>query len=159
MDDLFCGGKIRNNCCDGTFMKNIIPSLLLLLLLLSCSKDDYIKPTEKLENDLANSTWVITKYDHALASEPTYVSDTINFLSKNYYTINSSSTERRYDLTGSSTKYLRMYSLSTLGGDFSSNIDELFIEDGYFNGVVFNDLHVADSLEHGYVMVWMYRIE
>jgi hypothetical protein len=140
-------------------MKKILYSLTLILVLISCNKDDYVRPEQKLDNDLVNSTWVITRYDHALSSEPTYVSDTIYFVNKTHYKINLSELERRYDLTGSSTKYLRMYSLTTLGGDFSATLDEFIIEDGYINSAIFNDLHVADSMSHGYVLVWMNRVE
>ena len=141
-------------------MKKLLYTLpLLLLLFISCSKDEYVKPDVKLQNDLANSTWVITRYDHALAKEPSYTSDTIHFINKKYYTINENDVKRRYDLTGKSTKYLRIFSLTTLGSDFSATLDEHSIDDGYLNSTIFNDLNVSDSMEHGYVLVWMHRLD
>jgi len=140
-------------------MRKILYALPFLVVLVSCSKDEYVKPDLKLDDNLSNSTWVISRYDHALANEPTYVSDTIHFVDKNYYSINSNDLERRYDLTGGETKYFRIYSLTTLGGDFSATLDEFIIDDGYINSAIFNDLHVADSMEHGYTLVWLHRVD
>ena len=116
-------------------------------------------PTVNVQSNFANSSWVITRYDHALSNEATYVSDTLHFINTETYTINGSDLARRYVLSGNNTKYLKIYSLTTLGGDFSSTLDEFSIDDGYINSAIFNDLHVVDSMEHGYALVWMHRID
>ena len=140
-------------------MRTLLYTLAFLLMLSSCNKDDIPAPDAKLNNNLANTTWVVTRYDHAMASQPTYVSDTIHFINKKRYTINNLELERTYYLTGDNTKSLKMYSFTTLGSDFRATLDKFIIEDGEINSTIFNDMQVADSLGHGYVLVWMHRID
>jgi len=108
---------------------------------------------------LVGTKWVITKYQNAVGGTLfTFPNDTLDFISTTQYTINSS-TPRNYNITnviGSSMKSLSLYSLTTLGGDWSGQVQGTFMTDGV--GVIevgtFSDMFGVSADK----TVWMNRI-
>lgn len=104
--------------------------------------------------DLTGTKWLVTKYIQSLV--PAYPNDTLDFISATQYTINSS-TPRTYSLSaivGTNMKSLSLYSFTTLGGDWSGQLQETFVNDWVINNSQFIDLFsIAPNSS-----VWMLRL-
>ena len=106
-------------------------------------------------SSLINTKWILTKYIQNFV--PFYPSDTITFISNTQYTINNS-VPRNYSLSGivgNNMKSLSLYSFTTLGGDWSGQVQSTFINDWVINNSNFVDImNVSASLR-----LWMVRIQ
>lgn len=104
---------------------------------------------------LVNTKWVVTKFIQNFVS--TYPNDTIEFVSNTQYKINNS-TNRNYSLSnvvGSNMKSLSLYSFTTLGGDWSGQVQSTFINDGVANNSLFTDMFSNSPSTR----LWMVRIQ
>jgi hypothetical protein len=89
---------------------------------------------------LVGTKWIITKYIQNFV--PTYPNDTIVFVSNTKYTINSGSL-RNYSLSsivGNNMSSLALYSFTTMGGDWSGQVQNTFINDWVINNSVFTNI-------------------
>lgn len=105
---------------------------------------------------LVNTKWVVTKFIQNFVS--TYVSDTLVFISNTQYTINGSS-PRNYNLSGivgNNMKSLSLYSFTTLGGDWSGQVQSTFINDWVINNSSFINIMNSNLPE---TRVWITRIQ
>lgn len=104
---------------------------------------------------LIGTKWIVTHVLSGLSN--TYPNDTLNFINNTQYTINSSAA-RSFNLSGiisSNMKSLSLYSFTTLGGDWSGEVQGTFINDSIINNATFKDLfHVSPN-----VKVWMKRLQ
>lgn len=104
---------------------------------------------------LVGTKWVVTKFIQNFVS--TYPSDTLEFVSNTQYTINGS-TPRTYNLSGivgNNMKSLSLYSFTTLGGDWSGQVQSTFISDWAINNSDFtNILNTSTN-----VKLWMVRLQ
>ena len=152
-------------------MKNLFIILLALLALSSCKKENFgqyhsepedttnvphdsttyvyggtLPSTGAVSNDLVGTTWVLTKYVSAFATEYPY--DTLNFVSNNGYTLNGGAI-RTYQLNTipSSTNYsLSLYFFFPFGGShYSGDVGGMFIDDGQINNTEFTDNQNSSS--------------
>lgn len=104
---------------------------------------------------LVNTKWVVNKFIQNFVS--TFPSDTLEFVSNTQYTINRS-TARNYNVSsivGSTMKSLSLYSFTTLGGDWSGQVQGTFINDWVINNASFTNI-MNTSLE---TRVWLTRIQ
>lgn len=104
---------------------------------------------------LVNTKWVVTKFIQNFVS--TFPSDTLEFISNTQYTINGS-TARNYNVSsivGSTMKSLSLYSFTTLGGDWSGQVQGTFINDWVINNASFTNI-MNTSPE---TRVWLTRIQ
>lgn len=104
---------------------------------------------------LVGTKWVVTKFVQNFVTQ--LPNDTLEFISNTQYTINGS-VPRNYSLSGivgNNFKSLSLYSFTTLGGDWSGNVQSTFINDWVINNSLFTDLFttVPDA------RVWMVRIQ
>ena len=91
-------------------------------------------------SNLIGTKWVVTKYIQNLVA--TYPHDTLNFVSVTQYKINSS-VLRNYTLSnivGTNMKSISLYSFTTLGGDWSGQVQGTFINDWVINNAPFTSL-------------------
>jgi hypothetical protein len=115
-----------------------------------------LNTTTTVSNNLTGTKWVITKYVQNFVT--TYVTDTLSFISQTLYKINSSTT-RNYSLSGvvgNNMKSLSLYSFTTLGGDWSGQVQSTFISDGVINNALFTNMFISSSPD---VRVWITRIQ
>jgi hypothetical protein len=104
---------------------------------------------------LVGTKWVVSKFIQNFVS--TYPNDTLEFVSNTQYTINGS-TPRTYNLNnivGSTMKGLSLYSFTTLGGDWSGQVQSTFINDWAINNSDFTNIMNTNSN----VKLWMVRIQ
>ena len=105
---------------------------------------------------LSGTKWVITRYNNGLSGN-TYPNDTLHFFSYTEYTINGG-VPRPYTISnvlGNNMKSLSLYSLSTLGGDYSGQILSTFMSDGVINNTEFHDVFNVNNR----VTMWIERIQ
>jgi len=103
---------------------------------------------------LVGTKWVVTKYVQNFVSQ--YPNDTLEFISTTQYKVNSS-VPRNYSLSGvvgNNMKSLSLYSFTTLGGDWSGQVQGTFINDWVINNALFTDMFtsVPDA------RIWVVRI-
>lgn len=106
---------------------------------------------------LVGTKWVVTKYVQNFVT--TNVTDTLTFITNSQYKINSSTTNRSYSLSnivGNNMKSLTLYSFTTLGGDWSGEVQSTFINDWVINNALFVDMFVTTQTQ---TRVWMSRIQ
>ena len=105
---------------------------------------------------LSGTKWVITRYNNGLSGN-TYPNDTLHFFSYTEYTINGG-VPRPYTISnvvGNNMKSLSLYSLTTLGGDYSGQVMSTFMSDGQINNTEFHDVFNVNNR----VTVWIERIQ
>jgi len=115
-----------------------------------------LNTTTTVSNNLTGTKWVVTKYIQNFVT--TYVNDTLDFISQTQYKINNSTT-RNYSLSnivGSNMKSLSLYSFTTLGGDWSGQVQSTFINDWVINNSLFTNMFNSNSPE---TRVWVTRIQ
>jgi hypothetical protein len=115
-----------------------------------------INNTGNTNKTLVGTKWVITKLVQNFATM--YPNDTLEFVSTTQYKINRSS-NRNYSLSGvvgNNMKSLSLYSFTTLGGDWSGQVQSTFIDDGVVNNSMFTDMFNVNSYD---VRLWMTRIK
>lgn len=103
---------------------------------------------------LTGTKWVVVKYSRDLIT--TFPHDTIHFINNSDYTIGSS-TNRTYNLSsiiGSNMKSLSLYQFTTLGGDWTGEVQSTFINDRIINNATFYNLFSSQT-----AIVWMERIQ
>jgi len=159
-------------------MKKLIFLLVLGLVFTSCKKEEFgqynqvLEPVDNLptttyvyggtlpstgtvSNDLVGTTWVLTKYVSAFATEYPY--DTIAFVSNNEYTINGGAV-RTYQLNSlplSNNFDLSLYFFFPMGGShYSGEVGGTFIGDGEINNVQFQDI----QNEGNTILTWFTKI-
>ncbi len=161
-------------------MKNLIYILLVFIALTSCQKEEFgqyqqvsenmYNPTDNTTlytyggtlpnagnatNALVGTTWVLTKYVSAFATE--YPNDTIQFVSINQYTINGGAV-RTYQLSSlplSSNYDLSLYYFFPFGGShYSGEVGNTFISDGEINNVDFINIQNSSSS----IKAWFVKI-
>jgi hypothetical protein len=103
---------------------------------------------------LVGTKWVVTKYVQNFVTQ--LPNDTLEFISTTQYTINGS-TPRNYSLSsivGNNNKSLSLYSFTTLGGDWSGQVQGTFINDWVINNALFSNMFttVPDA------RMWVVRI-
>ena len=92
---------------------------------------------------LVGTKWVVTKYVQNFVTQ--LPNDTLGFISTTQYTINGS-TPRNYSLSsivGNNNKSLSLYSFTTLGGDWSGQVQGTFINDWVINNALFSNMFVT----------------
>lgn len=92
---------------------------------------------------LVGTKWVVTKYVQNFVTQ--LPNDTLEFISTTQYTINGS-TPRNYSLSsivGNNNKSLSLYSFTTLGGDWSGQVQGTFINDWVINNALFSNMFVT----------------
>lgn len=105
---------------------------------------------------LEGTKWVVTRYNNGLSGN-VYPNDTLEFISQTFYTINGSG-NRTYSISnviGNNMKSLSLYSFTTLGGDYSGQVQGSFIDDWVINNSQFSDMFNVNNT----VTVWMTRIQ
>jgi len=105
---------------------------------------------------LTGTKWVVTKFIQNMVS--TYPNDTLTFVSNTQYKINNS-TVRNYNVSnivGSTMKSLSLYSFTTLGGDWSGQVQGTFINDWVINNSSFVNIMSNTTPE---TRVWVTRIQ
>lgn len=113
-------------------------------------------PTGTSTATLAGTQWVVTRYNNGLSGN-VYPNDTLDFISNTKYTINGG-TQKTYSLSGvlgNNMKALNLYSFTTLGGDYSGQVQGTFIDDWVINNSEFSDMFNVNNT----VTVWMERIQ
>jgi hypothetical protein len=91
--------------------------------------------------NLIGTKWVVNRYNNGLSGN-VYPNDTLSFVTGTSYKINNSSS-KSYVLSsviGNNNKSLSFYSFSTLGGDYSGQFIETFIDDYTINNSTFTDM-------------------
>ena len=104
---------------------------------------------------LVGTKWVVTKFIQNFVS--TYPSDTLEFISNTQYKVNNS-TPRTYNLSGivgNNMKSLSLYSFTTLGGDWSGQVQSTFINDWVVNNANFTNIMNTNSPS---TRLWMVRL-
>ena len=159
-------------------MKKLLFAVSVILAFASCEKEDFGQYSQQLEpednppttvytyggtlpstgtvsNDLVGTTWVLTKYVSAFATEYPY--DTIAFVSNNEYTINGGAV-RTYQLNSlplSNNFDLSLYFFFPMGGShYSGEVGGTFIGDGEINNVQFQDI----QNEGNTILTWFTKI-
>jgi hypothetical protein len=159
-------------------MKKLLFVVSVILIFASCKKEEFgqynqvLEPVDNLptttyvyggtlpstgtvSNDLVGTTWVLTKYVSAFATEYPY--DTIAFVSNNEYTINGGAV-RTYQLNSlplSNNFDLSLYFFFPMGGShYSGEVGETFVGDGEINNVQFQDL----QNEGNTILTWFTKI-
>lgn len=104
---------------------------------------------------LVGTKWVVTKYVQNFVTQ--LPNDTLEFISTTQYTVNGS-VPRNYSLSGivgNNMKSLSLYSFTTLGGDWSGQVQGTFINDWVINNALFTDMFtsVPDA------RMWVVRIQ
>jgi hypothetical protein len=100
---------------------------------------------------LVGTKWVVTKFIQNFVS--TYPNDTLVFVSNTQY-----STLRTYNLSGivgNNMKSLSLYSFTTLGGDWSGQVQSTFINDWVVNNSNFTNIMNTSTN----VKLWMVRLQ
>ena len=113
--------------------------------------------TPPVSSGLTGTKWVVVKYVQNFVTQN--VSDTLTFTSPNTYVINSTTTQRTYlltSVTGTNMKNLSLYSFTTLGGDYSGQVQSTFIQDGVINNGLFTNIFNSNVPD---CRVWMNRIQ
>jgi hypothetical protein len=113
-------------------------------------------PANATQTTLEDTKWVVTRYNNGLSGN-VYPNDTLHFISQNKYTINGGP-QRSYTMSGvvgNNMKSLNMYSFTTLGGDYSGQVQGTFIDDWVINNSEFSDMFDVNNT----VTVWMERIQ
>jgi hypothetical protein len=159
-------------------VKKLLFVVSVILIFASCKKEEFgqynqvLEPVDNLptttyvyggtlpstgtvSNDLVGTTWVLTKYVSAFATEYPY--DTIAFVSNNEYTINGGAV-RTYQLNSlplSNNFDLSLYFFFPMGGShYSGEVGETFVGDGEINNVQFQDL----QNEGNTILTWFTKI-
>lgn len=104
---------------------------------------------------LTGTKWVIVRYNNGLSGN-VYPNDTLDFISDTEYTINGG-LPRSYTISnvvGNNMKSLSLYSLTTLGGDYSGQVMSTFITDGVINNTEFHDIFNVNNR----VTTWITKI-
>ena len=104
---------------------------------------------------LVGTKWVVTKFIQNFVS--TYPNDTLVFINNTQYKINNS-TPRTYNLSSivsSNMKSLSLYSFTTLGGDWSGQVQGTFINDWVVNNSDFSNIINTNTSN---VRLWMVRL-
>jgi len=104
---------------------------------------------------MVGTKWIVRRYNNGLSGN-VYPNDTLSFTSTTQYTINSGSV-RVYSLSnvvGNNNKSLSLYSLTTLGGDYSGQVIGSFIDDWEINNTQMTDMFNVNNT----VTIWMERI-
>lgn len=163
-------------------MKTLFIVLLSVLALSSCKKEEFgqyhqvpenaYNPPEdttfytyggtlpnagNATNALVGTTWVLTKYVSAFATE--HPNDTIQFVSINQYTINGGAV-RTYQLSSlplSSNYDLSLYYFFPFGGSnyTANNIGQTFVEDWQINLAIFSNLENGTQPN---IQAWFIRL-
>jgi hypothetical protein len=105
---------------------------------------------------LVGTKWVVIKTVQNFVSY--YPNDTLDFVSNVQYKINSSAL-RNYVLSGivgNNMKSLSLYSFTTLGGDWSGQVQSTFINDWVVNNAVFSDMFNTNTPQ---ARMWVKRIQ
>ncbi len=102
---------------------------------------------------LVGTKWVVTKYVQNFVTQ--LPNDTLEFISTTQYTINGY-TPRNYSLSivGNNNKSLSLYSFTTLGGDWSGQVQGTFINDWVINNTLFTNMFVTTPDAR----IWVIRI-
>jgi len=102
---------------------------------------------------LVGTKWVVTKYVQNFVTQ--LPNDTLEFISTTQYTINGY-TPRNYSLSivGNNNKSLSLYSFTTLGGDWSGQVQGTFINDWVINNTLFTNMFVTTPDAR----IWVVRI-
>jgi len=102
---------------------------------------------------LVGTKWVVTKYVQNFVTQ--LPNDTLEFISTTQYTINGY-TPRNYSLSivGNNNKSLSLYSFTTLGGDWSGQVQGTFINDWVINNALFTNMFVTTPDAR----IWVVRI-
>jgi hypothetical protein len=119
------------------------------------SYNGVIGSSTPVTTSLVGTKWVVTKFIQNFVS--TYPSDTLEFVSNTHYKINGL-TLRTYNLSGivgNNMKSLSLYSFTTLGGDWSGQVQSTFINDWTINNSDFTNIMNTNSN----VKLWMVRIQ
>ena len=152
-------------------MKNLFIVLLAVLVLTSCQKEDFgqyqtvpentynapddttfyvyggtLPNSGNATNDLVGTTWVLTKYVSAFATESP--NDTINFVSINEYTINGGAvgTYQLSSLPLSTNFDLSLYYFFPFGGShYSGEVGNTFVQDGQITNAEFMNIQNTSS--------------
>jgi len=105
---------------------------------------------------LVGTKWVVSKFIQNFTS--IYPNDTLEFISNTQYTINNSN-PKNYSLStiigNSGMKSLSLYSFTTLGGDWSGQVQNSFISDWVINNSNFSNI-LGNNTD---VKLWMVRIQ
>lgn len=113
-------------------------------------------PNTPNPNDMTNQKWIVTRYNNGLSGN-VYPDDTLEFVSQTQYKINNGSL-KNYTLSsvvGNNMKSLSLYSFTTLGGDYSGQIQSSFMSDWSITNSNFTDMFNVNNT----VTVWMTRIQ
>jgi hypothetical protein len=108
------------------------------------------------EPTIRGTKWVLSRYNNGLSGN-VYPNDTLEFVTDTKYTINGGS-EKVYvvsNVIGNNNKSLSLYSLTTLGGDYSGQIIGSYLDDGFINNAQFVDMFNVNNT----VTIWMNRIQ
>jgi hypothetical protein len=105
---------------------------------------------------LQGTKWVVTKYVQNFVTTTT--SDTLTFVSATQYRIGNTYL-RNYSLSGivgNNMRSLSLYSFTTLGGDWSGQVQSTFITDWVINSSLFTNLFNSSAPD---TRIWMTRIQ
>lgn len=108
------------------------------------------------QTTLQGTKWVVTKYIQNFNSA--YPNDTLDFFSNSQYTINNGAA-RNYNLSsivGNNMRSLSLYSFTTLGGDWSGQVQSTFINDWVINNSLFTNILSTNNYD---TRIWMKRIQ
>lgn len=108
------------------------------------------------QTTLQGTKWVVTKYIQNFNSA--YPNDTLDFFSNSQYTINNGPV-RNYNLSsivGNNMRSLSLYSFTTLGGDWSGQVQSTFINDWVINNSLFTNILSTNNYD---TRIWMKRIQ
>lgn len=111
--------------------------------------------TEEQE-PIVGTKWRVDRYSN-VGNDTFYPNDIIEFTDNGFYLTNGG-TARRYTLSnvlGNNNKSLTLYGFTTLGGDYSGQVINTFVEDGVINNASFYDILDVNKR----VTLWMTRIE
>ena len=117
----------------------------------------WANPNTSNSNNMTSQKWVVTRYNNGITGN-VYPNDTLEFVSQTQYKINNGSL-RNYSLSsvvGNNMKSLSLYSFTTLGGDWSGQVQSTFINDRVINNALFTDMFNVNNYE---TRIWMTRIQ
>ena len=154
-------------------------TVLLLTLFTSCKKQpaNYVSPQTVIDNttsinhndviggpavnvtSLIGSKWIVTKYIQNLTS--IYPNDTLDFINSTQYTINNS-TPHNYSMNIVYVpnqidlgNYISLHSFTTVGGDWSGEVQGTYINNWTINNTLFSDMLNSSTPS---IRLWMVRI-
>jgi|TARA_R110001583_G_scaffold3173_2_gene20724 hypothetical protein len=113
-----------------------------------------IYDSPSVSQSLNGTSWVITRYDEGMT--PYYPNDTLEFISNVSYTINGGpwSNYTISNIAGTNMNSITLYECITLGGNYSGQVSQSFIEEGSINNVNFTGVFGTPNS----VNVWFDRI-